>query len=69
MKQIGANEARRQLSRLLREVERGETVTITRHGRQVARLVPIEKPKRGVGEVIDAIRESRKGNRLDGLTN
>ena len=32
MKTVGAFQAKTQLSRLLDEVERGETVTITRHG-------------------------------------
>ncbi|MBO0847532.1 MAG: type II toxin-antitoxin system prevent-host-death family antitoxin, partial [Nocardioides sp.] len=36
----GAHEAKAQLPRLLDEVERGEVITITRHGREVARLVP-----------------------------
>jgi len=49
-------------------VERGETVTITRHGRPVARLVPVGVPHRSAPDVIDDILEFRKGNRLDGLT-
>ena len=67
VKQIGVYEAKTQLPRLLDEVERGESVTITRHGRPVARLVPVGPQRRTVGEAIDAIREFRKGNRLDGL--
>ncbi len=34
--------AKTQLSRLLEQVERGEEVVITRHGKPVAKLVPIE---------------------------
>ncbi len=69
MKQVGVYEAKTHLARLLDEVERGERVTITRHGRPVAELVPFsERPKRSVDEVIDAIREHRRGNRLDGLS-
>ncbi len=68
MKQIGVYEAKTHLPRLLDEVERGESVTITRHGRPVARLVPIGGRRRSAGEAIDALREFRKGNRLDGLT-
>ena len=68
MKQVGVYEAKTKLAGLLDEVERGETVTITRHGRPVARLVPIEKRKRSVGEAIDAIRELRKGNILGDIT-
>jgi len=40
VKEIGAFEAKNTLSALLDLVERGEEVTITRHGKPVARLVP-----------------------------
>lgn len=39
---VGAFEAKTHLSSLLQRVESGEVVTITKHGRPVARLVPIE---------------------------
>ncbi len=38
---LGAFEAKTRLSELLALVEGGEEVTITKHGRPVARLVPI----------------------------
>lgn len=41
MEQIGAYEAKTHLPRLLDRVARGESLTITRHGRPVARLVPV----------------------------
>jgi len=44
MKEVGAFEAKNTLSALLNLVEQGEEVTITRHGKAVARLVP---PKPG----------------------
>ena len=69
MKQLGVYDAKTHLAKLLDEVEKGESITITRHGRPVARLVPVPgRRKRAVAEVIAAIRQSRKGNRLDGLT-
>ena len=40
MREIQASEAKTHLSRLLDEVERGETLIITRHGRRIARIVP-----------------------------
>jgi prevent-host-death family protein len=40
MKQVGIFEAKTRFSRLVDEVERGEDIVITRHGRPVARLVP-----------------------------
>ncbi|HEX3883296.1 MAG TPA: type II toxin-antitoxin system prevent-host-death family antitoxin [Stellaceae bacterium] len=40
MREVGAFEAKNTLSALLDLVEGGEEVTITRHGKVVARLVP-----------------------------
>ena len=40
---VGAFEAKTRLSELLQRVESGEQVTITKHGRPVARLVPIRE--------------------------
>ena len=42
MENIDACEAMTLLPRLLERVMRGESLTITRHGRPVARLVPVE---------------------------
>lgn len=41
MSQVGAYEAKTHLPRLLKQVEQGETVTITRNGRAIARLAPV----------------------------
>jgi prevent-host-death family protein len=41
---IGADFAKSKLSNLLDQVERGQTFTITRNNREIARLVPVEKP-------------------------
>ncbi|HKE26428.1 MAG TPA: type II toxin-antitoxin system prevent-host-death family antitoxin [Bryobacteraceae bacterium] len=40
MREIGAFEAKNKLAALLDQVEKGEEIVITRHGRPVARLVP-----------------------------
>jgi prevent-host-death family protein len=40
MREVPASEAKTHLPRLLGDVERGETIIITRHGRPIARLVP-----------------------------
>ena len=49
---VSVHEAKTHLSRLLREIAAGEDVIITRAGRPVARLVPIEEtwPVFGVDE-------------------
>jgi prevent-host-death family protein len=47
MKTVGTFEAKTHLSSLLEQIERGEEITITRHGRAVARLVPLPAVDRG----------------------
>jgi prevent-host-death family protein len=56
---VGAYEAKSKLSELLDQVERGRTITITRHARNVARLVPAGDPSidRTVFARIRAMRE------------
>ena len=44
MHTIGAFEAKNKFGQLLDGVEHGEEVTITRHGKEVARLVPPQGP-------------------------
>lgn len=45
MREVQASEAKAHLLRLLNEVERGETLVITRRGRPIARLVPEKEPR------------------------
>lgn len=40
MREIQSTDAKAHLAQLLTDVERGETIVITRHGRAIARLVP-----------------------------
>ncbi|MDG3442516.1 type II toxin-antitoxin system Phd/YefM family antitoxin [Nitrospirillum amazonense] len=40
MREVQSSDAKTHLPQLLDEVERGETIIITRHGRPVARIVP-----------------------------
>jgi prevent-host-death family protein len=61
---IGAYEAKTRFPELLRRVQRGERITITRHGVPVAILIPPEPALvRPVDEVIAAIHAFRKGHR------
>ena len=46
MNTVQATEARARLAELLRIVERGETVAITRHGRTVAHMIPAQQAER-----------------------
>ena len=58
MREVGAFEAKNRLGHLLDLVEQGEEVAITRHGKQVARLVPA-RPIRSREQAREAIRRIR----------
>jgi prevent-host-death family protein len=63
---VGAYEAKTHLPRLLDRVERGETITITRHGKPVARLVPAEPVKQT--DVRAAVEEMKRFQKEHGPT-
>jgi prevent-host-death family protein len=65
MKEVGAFEAKNKLSELLDLAERGEEVVITRHGKEVARLVPPKsRPTREAArEAIQRLRDRAKQER------
>lgn len=42
--EVGVRELRDQLSRHLAEVREGRTLTVTDHGRPIARIVPVQRP-------------------------
>jgi prevent-host-death family protein len=65
---VGAFEAKTHLSELLDRVEKGEEITITRHGTPVAKLLPVDHWDRvAVRGAIDELRRLRKGTKLRGL--
>jgi prevent-host-death family protein len=65
---VGAFEAKTRLSALLEQVAAGDEVTITKHGRPIARLVRCEDADRdAVGAAIDALKVLRAGSSLGGL--
>jgi len=69
METIAAYQAKTHLPALLRRVAEGEQFTITRHGVPVAVLAPPSDVKRSnIAETIKAMRELRKGCRLNGLS-
>ena len=69
MESVGAYEAKTHLPKLLERVAQGHRITITKHGVPVAVLEPYDSEKNvDVREVIQSLREFRKGNRLEGLT-
>jgi prevent-host-death family protein len=69
MESVGAFEAKTHLGELLDRVERGESVTITRHGKPVAQLVPTPPAqKRDRAEVIRDLLEFGRGRKLEGAS-
>ena len=71
MDEVGILEARNNLSALIERVERGEEVTITRHGKPVAKLVSTDSDverKARVRAAIDWVRANRTDNTLDGAS-
>jgi prevent-host-death family protein len=58
MREIQASEAKAHLSQLLDDVEHGETIIITRHGRAIARLMPeASRRRREIDEALADIKE------------
>lgn len=65
MVSIGSYEAKTHLPALLKRVEAGETLTITRHGRPVARLVPVEELRKiSAADAAEGLRRLRKRTKL-----
>lgn len=46
MTEVPARDLRNRTAEVLRRVEAGEQMTITSHGRPVARLIPVRQPRR-----------------------
>jgi prevent-host-death family protein len=68
MSQIGAFEAKTHLSELLDRVEAGEELVIARHGRPIARLVPMaDAQQQRATEAVRRLRALRRGTTLGGL--
>lgn len=64
MREIQASDAKARLPQLLDDVERGETLVITRHGRAIARIVPeVNRRQEEVDRALTSIRELRKRTR------
>ena len=62
MKEVQSSIAKAKFAELLDEVERGETVVITRHGKAIARIVPddADAQREKVRRAIAGIKELRK---------
>ena len=71
MQTIGTFEAKTHLSELLDRVANGDEITITRHGKPVARLVPVDASAAASGrrDLARRMDKARRGVKLGpGLT-
>ena len=69
MTKVGSYQAKTHLPRLLKRVERGERIAITRHGAPVAMLVPFEEKRESdVATSVEEMKAFRKGRTLGNLT-
>lgn len=63
MRTIQASEAKTHFLRILDDVERGESVIVTRHGKRVARLIPdVEIDQKRARRAFAGIRALRELN-------
>lgn len=60
--EINAKEARARLSDLLKKAEKGEEVLVSRRGKKIARLIPIEK----VQKTLPSLKEFRASIQIKG---
>ena len=61
MREVQASEAKAHLSQLLDDVEHGETILITRHGRAIVRIVPEEHHRQEeIDNAIASIKSLRR---------
>ena len=69
MRAVGTFEAKTHLSALLEQVERGEEIVITRHGKAIARLVPVGAVSRDrLARTVARLKSFRRGRRLGNLS-
>ena len=53
MEMISAADTKAHLSELLARIEGGEEVVITRRGKPVARLIPVQQPRKAITSLAD----------------
>lgn len=67
-REIGAYAAKTRLPELLREVERGDRITITVRGRAVAKLVPVDDAPADRAKALAAMERFEGVHGVDGET-
>lgn len=69
MRKVSAHEARTHLPRLLKRVGKGERFVITKHGRPIAELVPVQKRfKERIEAAIEGLKAFQASHSLGGLS-
>jgi prevent-host-death family protein len=68
MKNVGIYEAKTKLPSLINAVERGETITITRHGKPVAKLVPVQVKAGDMKAMLREMKAFRDKHPFDGVS-
>lgn len=69
MATVTAYETKTHLAELLRRVQSGESITITKHGVPVARLVPfVGRDNSDIGDAIAGLRKFRDAHPLGNVT-
>jgi prevent-host-death family protein len=62
MRTVAVSEAKTRLSSLLEQAERGQEITITKHGRAVARLMPVAGVSRErLADAVAQLKRFRRG--------
>ncbi len=67
MSKVGAYEAKTHLPRLLKQIEAGDVVTITRNGRAIARLAPVTDAADAASRILElrkAVARPARGKKL-----
>ena len=69
MREVPTTEAKSRFAELLRAVEYGETIAITRHGKTVAHLIPaLDQERAARKEAVEHFRAWRRQRRRTGIT-
>lgn len=71
MKSVGSYEAKTHLPSLLGQVEKGESIIITKRGKVIAKIIPAsDAEQQDVKQVIDEFRaySQRQGRTLGGMS-
>jgi prevent-host-death family protein len=68
MQTIAAFQAKTNFSALLKQVEKGEYIVITKHGQPVAKLVPVSNVNpQNIKDTIQRLKQFAKLHKLGGL--